>query len=127
LADVEVAILKLLDRGGVLLAPTIARACMEGKAERTVRYRLGRLYEAGLIARAGIEVRDRERGDVPLAYRLTVHGFRAAQGRGAIDPDRDWRPVDIGERAITVPQDQHAIAWVTRLARLLGARVVSDD
>jgi DNA-binding transcriptional ArsR family regulator len=129
LADVEVAILKLLDRGGVLLAPTIARACMEDKADRTVRHRLGKLYEAGLVARAEIEVRERQRneGVLPFAYRLTVHGFRAAQARGGIDPARDWRPVDIGERAITVPHDQHAIAWVTRLARLLGDRVVSDN
>jgi hypothetical protein len=129
LADVEVAVLKLLDRGGVLLAPTIARACMQGKAQRTARYRLGRLHEAGLLARAEIEVRDRARNEavLPFAYRLTVHGFRAAQGRGAIDPERDWRPVEVGERAITVPHDQHAIAWVVRLESLLGERVVCDD
>lgn len=129
LVDVDYAILRLLDRAGVLLTPLIARACLPGKAERTVRQKLVKLHEAGLIARAEIEVRERSSGEprLPSAVRLTAHGFRTAQARELVDPEKAWRPPEIGERAITVPHDQHVIAWITALTTLLGERTVTDN
>jgi hypothetical protein len=129
LVDVDYAILRLLDRAGILLVPLLARACMPGKAERTVRQKLAKLHDAGLIARGEIDVHDRSPGEgaLPSAVRLTAHGFKVGQQREAIDPDKQWRPSEVGERALSVPHDQHVIAWITALTRLLGERVVTDN
>ena len=129
LVDVDYAILRLLDRAGILLVPLLARACMPGKAERTVRQKLAKLHDAGLIARGEIDVHDRSpgQGALPSAVRLTAHGFRIGQEREVIDPDKQWRPSEVGERALSVPHDQHVIAWITALTRLLGERVVTDN
>ena len=129
LVDVDYVILRPLDRAGILLVPLLARACMPGKAERTVRQKLAKLHDAGLIARGEIDVHDRSPGEgaLPSAVRLTVHGFRIGQQRGVIDPDKQWRPSEVGERALSVPHDQHVIAWITALTRLLGERVVTDN
>ena len=129
LVDVDYAILRLLDRAGILLVPLLARACMPGKAERTVRQKLAKLHDAGLIARGEIDVHDRSPGEgaLPSAVRLTAHGFRIGQQREVIDPDKQWRPSEVGERALSVPHDQHVIAWITALTRLLGERVVTDN
>ena len=129
LVDVDYAILRLLDRAGILLVPLLARACMPGKAERTVRQKLAKLHDAGLIARGEIDVHDRSPGEgaLPSAVRLTAHGFRIGQEREVIDPDKQWRPSEVGERALSVPHDQHVIAWITALTRLLGERVVTDN
>ena len=59
--------------------------------------------------------------------RLTAHGFRIGQEREVIDPEKQWRPSEVGERALSVPHDQHVIAWITALTRLLGERVVTDN
>ena len=59
--------------------------------------------------------------------RLTAHGFRIGQEREVIDPDKQWRPSEVGARALSVPHDQHVIAWITALTRLLGERVVTDN
>ncbi len=129
LVDVDYAILRLLDRAGILLVPLLARACMPGKAERTVRQKLAKLHDAGLIARGEIDVHDRSPGTgaLPSAVRLTAHGFRIGQQREVIEPDRQWRASEVGERALSVPHDQHVIAWITALTRLLGERVVTDN
>ena len=129
LVDVDYAILRLLDRAGILLVPLLARACMPGKAERTVRQKLAKLHDAGLIARGEIDVHDRSPGTgaLPSAVRLTAHGFRIGQQREVIDPDKQWRASEVGERALSVPHDQHVIAWITALTRLLGERVVTDN
>ena len=129
LVDVDYAILRLLDRAGILLVPLLARACMPGKAERTVRQKLAKLHDAGLIARGEIDVHDRSpgQGALPSAVRLTAHGFRIGQQREAIDPDKQWRPSEVGERALSVPHDQHVIAWITALTHLLSERVVTDN
>ncbi len=129
LVDVDYAILRLLDRAGILLVPVLARACMPGKAERTVRQKLAKLHEAGLIARGEIDVRDRTPGEgaLPSAVRLTAHGFRTGQEREVIDPEKQWRASEVGARALSVPHDQHVIAWITALTRLLGERVVTDN
>jgi hypothetical protein len=129
LVDVDYAILRLLDRAGILLVPLLARACMPGKAERTVRQKLAKLHDAGLIARGEIDVHDRSPGTgaLPSAVRLTAHGFRIGQQREVIDPDKQWRASEVGERALSVPHDQHVIAWITALTRLLGDRVVTDN
>ena len=129
LVDVDYAILRLLDRAGILLVPLLARACMPGKAERTVRQKLAKLHDAGLIARGEIDVHDRSPGTgaLPSAVRLTSHGFRIGQQREVIDPDKQWRPSEVSERALSVPHDQHVIAWITALTRLLGERVVTDN
>jgi hypothetical protein len=129
LVDVDSAILRLLDRAGILLVPLLARACMPGKAERTVRQKLAKLHDAGLIARGEVDVHDRGPGEgaLPSAVRLTAHGFRIGQQRDVIDPDKQWRQSEVGERALSVPHDQHVIAWITALTRLLGERVVTDN
>ena len=129
LVDVDYAILRLLDRAGILLVPLLARACMPGKAERTVRQKLAKLHDAGLIARGEIDVHDRTPGEgaLPSAVRLTAHGFRTGQQREVIDPEKQWRPSEIGERALSVPHDQHVIAWITGLTGLFGERVVTDN
>ena len=44
-----------------------------------------------------------------------------------IDPEKQWRASEVGARALSVPHDQHVIAWITALARLLGERVVTDN
>ncbi len=129
LVDVDYAILRLLDRAGILLVPLLARACMPGKAERTVRQKLAKLHDAGLIARGEIDIRDRTPGEgaLPSAVRLTAHGFRTGQEREVIDPEKQWRASEVGARALSVPHDQHVIAWITALARLVGERVVTDN
>ena len=86
LVDVDYAILRLLDRAGILLVPLLAGACMPGKAERTVRQKLAKLHEAGLIARSEIDVRDRTRGG------------RAALGGAADRPRLPDRPGARGDR-----------------------------
>jgi hypothetical protein len=102
---------------------------MPDKAERTVRQKLAKLHDAGLIARGEIDVHDRSPGEgaLPSAVRLTAHGFKVGQQREAIDPDKQWRPSEVGDRALSVPHDQHVIAWITALTRLLGERVATDN
>ena len=83
LYDEDYAILALLDRAGLVLPAMIGRAVLPGKEPKTVRHRLTKLYEHGLVARAGIGVRERTSTDgrLPWLYTLTRRGLEIAQQR----------------------------------------------
>jgi hypothetical protein len=123
LYDEDHAILALLDRAGLVLPSQIGRAVLPGKDPKTVRHRLNKLYEHGLVARAGIGVRQRTSADgrLPWLYTLTRHGLETAQQRKppAIHPQREWRALE-QRRAGTLPHNLHALSWAIELHRLVG-------
>jgi hypothetical protein len=123
LYDADYAILALLDRAGLVLPSLIGRAALPGKEAKTVRHRLNKLYEHGLVARAGIGVRERTSADgrLPWLYTLTRYGLEVAQRRKppAIHPQREWRAVE-QRRAGTLPHNLHALAWAIELHSLVG-------
>jgi hypothetical protein len=116
LYDTDYAILALLDRAGLLLPALIGRAVLPGKEAKTVRHRLNKLYEHGLVARAGIGISERTSADgrLPSLYALTRFGLEVAQQRTppAVHPQREWRPIE-QRRAGTLPHNLHAISWAS--------------
>lgn len=123
LYDEDYAILALLDRAGLVLPSMIGRAVLPGKEPKTVRHRLSKLYEHGLVARAGIGVRERSstEGRLPWLYALTRRGLEVAQQRTppAIHPQRQWRALE-QRRAGTLPHNLHALSWAIELHRIVG-------
>ena len=123
LYDEDYAVLALLDRAGLVLPSLIGRAVQPGKDAKTVRHRLTKLYEHGLIARARIGVREHSstEGRLPWLYSLTRRGLEVAQQRKApaIHPQRQWRALE-QRRAGTLPHNLHALSWAIELHRLLG-------
>ena len=123
LYDEDYAILALLDRAGLVLPSMIGRAVLPGKEPKTVRHRLNKLYEHGLVARAGIGVRERSstEGRLPWLYTLTRRGLEVAQQRKppAIHPQREWRALE-QRRAGTLPHNLHALSWAIELHRIVG-------
>ncbi len=123
LYDEDYAILALLDRAGLVPPAMIGRAAMPGKEPKAVRHRLNKLYEHGLVARAGIGVRERSstEGRLPWLYTLTRRGLEVAQQRKppAIHPQRQWRALE-QRRAGTLPHNLHALSWAIELHRLVG-------
>jgi hypothetical protein len=123
LYDEDYAILALLDRAGLVLPSMIGRAVLPGKEPKTVRHRLNKLYEHGLVARAAIGVRERSstEGRLPWLYALTRRGLEVAQQRKppAIHPQRAWRAVE-QRRAGTLPHNLHALSWAIELHRTVG-------
>ncbi len=63
LYDEDYVVLALLDRVGLAPASLIGRAALPGRAERSVRDRLVKLYRHGLIARHATGLRERSRTD----------------------------------------------------------------
>ncbi len=125
----DYAILRLLDRAGVLLTTLVGRACLPGRATSTLNQKVRKLYNAGLVAKADIDIKGRSKGESRLGsvLRLTAHGFRVGQAEGLIDPEKEWSIPDIGELAITVSHDQHVIAWITALTNLLNEDIVTNN
>jgi hypothetical protein len=123
LYDEDYAILALLDRAGLVLPSMIGRAVLPGKEPKTVRHRLNKLYEHGLVARAAIGVRERSstEGRLPWLYALTRRGLEVAQQRKppAIHPQREWRALE-QRRAGTLPHNLHALSWAIELHRIVG-------
>ncbi|RKQ90828.1 type IV secretion system coupling TraD/TrwB family protein [Solirubrobacter pauli] len=123
LYEADYAILALLDRVGVALPSLIGRAAMPGREPKSVRHRLNKLYEHGLIARAAIGISDRTAADgrLPSLCSLTRFGMEAAQKRlpPAIHPQREWRQGE-QRRAASVPHDLHALSWAIELHRVVG-------
>ena len=81
LYDEDYAILALLDRAGPVLPSLIGRAVLPGREPKTIRHRLSKLYEHGLVARSEIGLRARTSADgrLPWLYTLTRHGIETAQ------------------------------------------------
>jgi hypothetical protein len=123
LYDTDYAMLALLDRAGLLLPSLIGRAVLPGKDAKTVRHRLSKLYEHGLVARAGIGLSQRTSADgrLPAVYSLTRFGLEAAQQRTppAVHPQREWKAIE-QRRAGTLPHNLHAISWAIELHRVAG-------
>ena len=123
LYDADYAILALLDRAGLALPSLIGRAVLPGKEPKTVRHRLNKLYEHGLVARAGIGLSGRTSADgrLPWLYAITRHGLETAQQRKppAVHPQREWRALE-QRRAGTLPHNLHALSWAIELHRLAG-------
>jgi Replication-relaxation len=119
----DYAILALLDRVGLVLPSQLGRAVLPGKEPKTVRHRLNKLYEHGLVARAGIGLRERTSADgrLPWLYALTRHGLQTAQKRNppAIHPQREWRALE-QRRAGPLPHNLHAPSWAIQFHRLTG-------
>ena len=101
----------------------IGRAVLPGKEPKTVRHRLNKLYEHGLVARCAIGIRQRTSADgrLPWLYTITRHGLETAKQRKppAIHPQREWRPLE-QRRAGTLPHNLHALSWAIELHRLVG-------
>jgi hypothetical protein len=123
LYDADYAIFALLDRAGLVLPSLIGRAVLPGKEPRTVRHRLNKLYEHGLIARVGIGISGRTAADgrLPWLYTLTRHGHEIAQTRNppAIHPSREYRALE-QRRAGMLPHNLHALAWAIEFHRVVG-------
>ncbi len=99
LYEADYAILKLLDRAGLVPRALIGRATMPGRSRATVNDRLVKLFRHGLIAQhtIGIRQRSRDDGTLPLLYSITRRGLQVAQDRKpapAISPKREWRPIE---------------------------------
>jgi hypothetical protein len=126
LLDCDYAILKLLDRVGLVLRDTLGRAVFGATAKlRTVQHHTKKLHDAGLIARANIAITNPDRR-VPQIYALTAKGLRTAQAHvpPVIHPDRKFQEIE--GRGATVPHDHHVVHWLLELEELLGPDVVSD-
>jgi hypothetical protein len=123
LYDEDYAILALLDRAGLVLPSQIGRAVLPGKEPKTVRHRLNKLYEHGLVARAAIGIRQRSGADgrLPWLYSVSRYGLEMAQQRRppAIHAQREWRALE-QRRAGTLPHNLHALSWAIELHRLVG-------
>jgi DNA-binding Lrp family transcriptional regulator len=128
LYDTDYAILALLDRAGLVPPSMIGRAVLPGREPKTVRHRLNKLYEHGLVARAGIGVRERSNteGRLPWLYSVTRRGLEVAQQRKppAIHPQREWRALE-QRRAATLPHNLHALSWAIELHRIV--REIATD
>jgi hypothetical protein len=118
-----IRILALLDRAGFALSTQIGGATLPGKEPKTVRHRLNKLYEHGLVARVGLGVADRISADgrLPSLYALTRHGMQTAQQRKppAIHPQREWRAAE-PRRAGALPHDLPALSWAIELHHVVG-------
>ena len=123
----DLAILKLLDRNGTTMPTLIGRAVMPGKSDSQRQRKLQKLYRQGLVGKRTITLADQHsyRGQRPHAFDLTPAGFRFAQRRGAIDPDREFRKQE-NARAAHLPHDHHALAWVVEFHHLIG-NVATDN
>ena len=124
LYEADYAILKLLDRAGLVPRALIGRATMPGRSERTVNDRLVKLFRHGLIAQhtIGIRQRSRDDGTLPLLYSITRRGLQVAQDRKpapAISPKREWRPIE-QRHAARLPHDLHALSWGIAFHRTVG-------
>ena len=124
LYDEDFSILALLDRIGLAPSGLMGRAALPGRAERSVRDRLIKLYRHGLIARHATGLRERSRtdGKSPLLYSLTRRGLQVAQERKpapAISPKREWRPIE-QPRAGRIAHDLHALGWAIEFHRAAG-------
>jgi hypothetical protein len=123
LSDSDYAILALLDRVGFALPSQIARAVHPDDDLRSVRQRLGKLFDAGLVARSGIGVSNRTRADgrLPPLMSITRAGFIAAQERTppAVHPQREWRAIE-ARRAGMLPHDLHVLSWAIEFHRIVG-------
>lgn len=119
--DEDFMILVLLDRVGLALPSMLRQAVAPRSAERSFRGRLQKLYDAGLIGRHDLVLKDRPRGRVTPVYSLTKHGFWVAQNRqpSGIPQQRNYRALDlkVGNR---FPHDTHLLGWLLTLHRLLG-------
>lgn len=123
LYDADYTILALLDRVGLALPSLIGRAALPSKEPKTVRHRLNKLYEHGLIARAAISITDRSGADgrLPSLCSITRYGLQVAQERTppAVHPQREWRQLE-QRSAATLPHDLHALSWAIELHRVVG-------
>jgi len=123
LYDTDYAILTLLDRVGLALPSLIGRAVLPSKEPKTVRHRLNKLYEHGLIARAQIGISDRTAADgrLPSACAITRFGLQVAQERTppAVHPSREWRQLEQRSAAM-LPHDLHALSWALEFHRVVG-------
>lgn len=126
LLDSDYAILKVLDRVGLVMRDTLGRAALgKSAALRTVQYRLKKLYDGGLVSRANISIVGADRR-LPQIYALTSKGLKAAQAHvpPAIHPDRKFQEPE--GRGVTVPHNHHALHWLLQLEEMLGSDVVTD-
>jgi hypothetical protein len=125
----ELAVLTLLDRAGVLLSPLVTRAALAALPARSARARLASLQRAGLIDRAPIQLLERTRADgaLPSALRLSPAGLEALKERGMASPKRRLRVSEAAARGVQIPHNQHLLAWIIALARLLGPRTLTDN
>jgi hypothetical protein len=126
LLDSDYAILKVLDRVGLVLRDTLGRAGLgESAALRTVQYRLKKLHDGGLISRAEISIVDADRR-VPQIYALTSKGLKVAQAHvpPVIHPDRKFQEPE--GRGVKVPHNHHLLHWLLQFEEMLGPEVVTD-
>lgn len=123
LYDADYTILALLDRVGFALPSLIGRAALPSKEPKTVRHRLNKLYEHGLIARAPIGISERSAADgrLPSLCAITRFGLQVAQERTppAVHPQREWRQIE-QRSAATLPHDLHALSWAIEFHRVVG-------
>jgi hypothetical protein len=121
------AILKFLDRAGVVLPSLIRASALPGRSESQARRTMGKLHKQGLVAKRKVGIRERSStdGQLPSAYELTRAGFDLAQERGVIPDKREFRATEVKAGAM-IPHDHHALGWVVALNRLVGD-VVTDN
>ena len=117
LYDEDYAILALLDRAGLVLPSLIGRAVLPGKEPKTVRHRLNKLYEHGLVARAAHRPPRTHQRRRPPAVAVHAHPPRP-RDRPAAHAARD-PPAARVARARAAPR-RHAPAQPARA--LLGDR-----
>ena len=120
LYDEDYAILALLDRAGLVLPSLIGRAVMPGRDAKTVRHRLTKLYEHGLVARGSIgaaRTHERRRAACRGCTRSPATASRSPSSAShpAIHPSREWRALE-QRRAGTLPHDLHALELGDRAA-----------
>jgi hypothetical protein len=121
LSDADMAALLLLDRFGALMKLQLEHLWA---SPRSANNALARLWRAGLLARAELELVDRGAERKPHLYTLTRDGFETAKnppGRRepVIHARRKWRAVELG-KGLRLAHDLHAVEWLFAFHRLFG-------
>jgi len=121
LSDADMAALLLLDRFGALMKLQLEHLWA---SPRSANNALARLWRAGLLARAEVELLDRGAERKPHVYVLTREGFETAKNppgrrQPAIHRRRKWRAVELG-KGLRLGHDLHAVEWLFAFHRMFG-------
>jgi hypothetical protein len=121
LSGADMGALLLLDRFGALMKLQLEHLWA---SPRSANNALARLWRAGLLARAEIELLDRGAERKPHVYALTLKGFETAKNppgrrQPVIHARRQWRAVELG-KGLRLAHDLHSVEWLFAFHRVFG-------
>jgi len=118
--------LLILDRAGLVTPGLLHLIVAPDVTLRSYRRTMLKLHNAGLVSRATVELREAT-GRGSYVYQLTRAGLTALQAADIVDAKREWRETRVGDRALRLPHDMQAIAWLGALSSMVGPTVVTEN